>query len=125
MPESYSHKRVLLILVDVPNPEKSGKRGRTSATIEQWIDSLPELSLVASFRTKVLTTLAAQEDQPRIWQLLAKLIAEHYVTYDGFVIVQNQTFVEHTGAALCLVLLAAIQSARPGWVRALEAKSSG
>lgn len=104
MAESYSQKRVLLILVDVPNPAKAGTRGQAKGTIEQWIDRLPELSLVASFWTKILTTLATQEDQPRIWQLLAKLIAEHYASCDGFVIVQHQTFVEHTGAALCLML---------------------
>ncbi len=103
MAESYSHKRVLLILVDVPHPTKSGKRGQ-EGSIEQWIDSLPELLLVASFRTHVLTTLAVQEEQPRIWQLLAKLVADHYASYDGFVIVQSQTFIEHTGAALCLML---------------------
>lgn len=104
MAESYSKKRVLLILVDVPNPASSRKRSRGEGTIEHWIDRLPELSLVASFRTKVLTTLAVQEDQPRVWQLLAKLIAEHYATVDGFVIVQSQTFIEHTGAALSLML---------------------
>ncbi len=104
MAESYSQKRILLVLVDVPNPAKSGKRSQAGSTIDQWIDSLTELSLVASFRTKVLTTPTAQEDQPRIWQLLAKLIADNYASNDGFVIVQNQTFIEHTSAALCLML---------------------
>lgn len=106
MAESYSHKRVLLILVDVPHPAKTGKRGKTEQgpSIEQWIDSLPELSLVASFRTKTLTTDARQEDQPKIWQQLAAMIAENYASVDGVVIVQNETFLEHTGAALSLML---------------------
>lgn len=104
MAESYSQKRVLLVLVDIPNPAKPGKRGHAGGTIEQWIDGLPELSLVVSFRTKVLTTLSAQEDQPQIWQTLTKLIADNYAGNDGFVIVQNQTFIEHTSAALCLML---------------------